>query len=366
MRSTKPLLALLVALASAAGLSGCKRDAPPPVQGAAPPPEPATKPGGCAGGGGQVGDPVTAPFLPRGAAGYCVDPNGETRVFGEGGKYAMDAVCTDCFDGECEVYKSFGLKRVVHLRYVDGAGSPGSVEIYLSQFASTEGAYAMFTKRVVADSDPVETAPRKLEAGGGGAIGTGRAYVWKGAYLAELQYANEVETQAQMKASGDKVLPELAKELGAKLPGAATLPAAAARLPGDDLVPMGVSYVLRDALGVAGTGAGALGYYKKGTKRFRVLSIVKEDADQAKDVTKSFSRQKGATEEKGLGDAAVRVVLGDKDGPRTEWIVARAGKLVVGVGDEEFAMKPEMSASERESVALARDEKVARLRALLK
>ena len=65
-------------------------------------------------------------------------------------------------------------------------------------------------------------------------------------------------------------------------------------------------------------------------------------------------------------DAAVRVVLGDKDGPRTEWIVARAGKLVVGVGDEEFAMKPEMSASERESVALARDEKVARLRALLK
>ncbi|HKQ69070.1 MAG TPA: DUF6599 family protein, partial [Polyangiaceae bacterium] len=166
-------------------LAGCKDNAAA-SQGSAPPPvESAPKPGACVSGGGQVTDAASAAFFPRQAGGYCIDPNGETRVFGEGGKLSMDAICTEAFDGECDVYKGFGLKRVVHIRYIDGAGSPGSVEIYLSQFASSEGAYSMFTKRVIADSDPLSSAPRKLEAGGAGALGTGRAYVWKGLYLAE-------------------------------------------------------------------------------------------------------------------------------------------------------------------------------------
>src|SRR4051812_3429644 len=194
---------------------GCNKDSSS-QQGSPPPPpaESAGKPGACAAGGGQLTDPASAAFFPRAAAGYCLDPNGETRVFGEGGKLSMDAICTEAFDGECEVYKGFHLKRVVQLRYIDGVGSPGSVEIYLSQFATADGAYAMFTKRVIADSDPLEAAPRKLAAGGAGAIGTGRAYVWKGAYLAEIQYANEQETPTQMKASSERVLVPLGTEIG--------------------------------------------------------------------------------------------------------------------------------------------------------
>src|SRR5258706_2192325 len=167
------------------GLAGCNKDNASATQGSAPPPiESASKPGACAGGGGQITDPTSAAFFPRQAAGYCLDPNGETRVFGEGGKLSMDAICTEAFDGECEVYKNFGLKRVVQLRYIDGAGSPGSVEIYLSQFGSSDGAYAMFTKRVIADSDPLEAAPHKLEAGGAGAVGTGPRHGWEGPYPA--------------------------------------------------------------------------------------------------------------------------------------------------------------------------------------
>ena len=71
----------------------------------------------------------------------------------------MDEVCTTAFDGECEVYKRFGLDRVVVLRYVDGTGAPNSVEVNLSRFTTSDGAYAMFTKRVVADGDPAR-APR--------------------------------------------------------------------------------------------------------------------------------------------------------------------------------------------------------------
>src|SRR5262245_42596713 len=334
--------ALLMAVAYI-GIAGCNKDSATASQGSAPPPiESASKPGACSAGGGQVSDPATAPFFPRQSAGYCVDPNGETRVFGEGGKLGMDAICTEAFDGECEVYKSFGLKRVVQLRYVDGAGSPGSVEIYLSQFGSSDGAYAMFTKRVIADSDPLEAAPRKLEAGGAGAIGTGRAYVWKGPYLAEIQYANEQETPAQMKASSERLIVPIGTEIGKKLPGVPALPAAAAKLPPDKMVSMGILYAPKDVLGVDGAGAGATGFYQEGDKRYRVLSIVRDDVDQAKDVLKTFGKLRGATEEKGIGDGAYRLVVQDKDGSKLEWIVARTGKSILGVGDEEFLVQPGM------------------------
>lgn len=367
MRTPHLVLAPLLSIALGAPLAGCSKDSGPAGQGAPPPPvEPAGKPGACAGGGGQVADPATSAFFPRQVAGYCVDPNGETRVFADGAKLTLESVCTDAFDGECEVYKRFGLKRVTNLRYVDGKGSPGTVEIYLSQFATQDGAYAMFTKRVVADGDPAETAPRKLEAGAAAAIGTGRAYVWKGQYLAELQYTNEQETPAQMKASSDTVLAPLGKDLGAKLPGASALPAAAAKLPADDMVPLGISYSPKDVLGVEGAGSGAEGFYKQGDKRWRVVSIVRDDVDQAKDVLKTFAKKKGATEEKGIGEGATHVMLADKDGPKLEWVLARAGKQVVGVGDESFAVKEGMTPSEHDKACLSRDEKLAKLRALLK
>lgn len=353
-------------LLTSAAFTGCNKDNSSAGQGSAPPPvESAPKPGACAAGGGQVNDPASAAFFPRQAAGYCLDPNGETRVFGEGGKLSMDAICTEAFDGECEVYKGFGLKRVVQLRYIDGAGTPGSVEIYLSQFGTADGAYGMFTKRVIADGDPVESAPRKLEAGGAAALGTGRSYIWKGPYLVEVQYANEQETPAQMKASSERLLVPIGTEIGQKLPGAPSLPPAAARLPTDKLVPLGILYSPKDVLGIDGAGAGATGFYKDGDKRYRVLSLVRDDVDQAKDVLKTFGKVRGASEEKGLGEHAYHLFM-QKDGTKIEWIIARAGKVVMGIGDEEFAIKQGMPPAEREKLSLTREEKSARLRALLK
>src|SRR6266545_140433 len=352
------------AVIAALACFACNKDSSSGTRGSAPPPvESASKPGVCAAGGGQIADPAVAALFPRQAAGYCLDPNGETRVFGEGGKLSMDAICTEAFDGECEVYKGFGLKRVVQLRYVDGAGSPGSVEVYLSQFGSVDGAYAMFTKRVIADSDPLEAAPRKLSAGGAGALGTGRAYVWKGSHLAEIQYANEQETPAQMKASSERLLVPIATEIGQKLPGAAALPAAASNLPADKMVPMGILYLPKDLLGLEGAGAGAMGFYKDGEKRYRVLCAVRDDPEQAKDVIKTMSKVRGAAEEKGIGENAYRFVVQDKDGSKIEWVVARAGKTVLGIGDEEFIVQPGMAPAEHEKISLSREEKNARLKA---
>jgi hypothetical protein len=361
-----PRTAIVAVALTCATFLACNKDKPVEKGSAPPPVESAPKPGACAGGGGQISDPVSAGYFPRQAAGYCLDPNGETRVFGEGGKLSMDAICTEAFDGECEVYKGLGLKRVVQLRYIDGAGSPGSVDIYLSQFATIDGAYGMFTKRVIADSDPAEGAPRKLDVGGQGALGTGRAYVWKGLQLAEIQYANEQETPEQMKQSSARILTALATDIGQKLPGAAGLPPAAAKLPAENMIPLGILYATKDVLGLDSTGPGAVGFYKAGDKRWRVLSMVRDDVDQAKDALKPFSRVRGAVDEKGIGDGAYRVTLQDKQGSKLEWVVARAGKAVLGVGDEEYVLPPGVAAAEREKLCLPKEDKLARLKALVK
>lgn len=352
------------ALALALTLTGaCKEDEP---RRAPPPPPPAAAPAACAGGGGKIGDPSTAPFFPRTSGGFCLDPNGAEKTFGEGGKLPLDDIC-DMFDGECEIYKGFNVRRVVEARYVDGAGSPATIDVYLSKFATTEGAYAMFTKRVVGDGDPAgEAVPRPIEGGGAAALGLGNAYLWRGLYLAEITYSDESAAEAALKATSERLLPPLVKEMGGSLPGEPALPAAAAALPKDNLVPLGIRYVVKDALGVSGIGGGAFGYYRDGEKRHRTLALVRTDGDQAKDILASLAKLPGASKEKGIGrDGAVRVMHKDGDGAPTEWFFARTDKTVYGVGDEARVLRSGMTAEEHAKVSLEKDEKIARLKKLL-
>jgi hypothetical protein len=129
---------------------------------------------------------------------------------------------------------------------------------------------------------------------------------------------------------------------------------------------MGILYAPKDVLGVEGAGPGATGFYKDADKRYRVLSIVRDDSDQAKDTLKTFGKLHGATEEKGIGDGAYRVLQKDKDGSKLEWVIARSGKSVVGVGDEEYVVEPAMSGADHDKICLSREDKTTRLKAFLK
>lgn len=346
-------------------LGGCKDDKPK-EDNAPPPPPPsasaATKAGACANGGGEDTDPVSAPFFPRTAGGYCIDPMGEVKTYGEKGKLSMDEVCTTAFDGECEVYKRFGLKRVVSLHYVDGAGKGGSVEVNLSQFADVAGAYGMFTLRVVA-ADPAEpSTPKPLAAGGAGAIGTGRAYVWRGQYLAELQYNNEQESPEQLAKSSDAILRAVAAPLGDKLPGDKAKPPSAEMLPTANLVPNGIVFQPKDIYGWTGIGPVAIGYYKEADARWRVLSIVKDDADQAKDAFKTIKSKPGSLPVAGQGDEAAHVVVSSGgSSPKVEGLVARKGRVVMGILDEEYAL----GGPAGEKARITKDDAIAKLKPLL-
>ncbi len=321
-------------------VGGCSKKEEKLEQGSAPPPVASSKPGACSAGGGTVADAVSAAYFPKLAGGYCIDPHGEARTYGEAAKGSLDAVCTELLDGECEVYKGYGLKRVVTLRYVDGAGSPGTVNVIASRFASVEGAFAFFTKRVIADGDPADGTPKELAAGGQGALGTGIAYVWRGDLVAELSYTNELETPDQIKASSGKVLPELARQLGEQLPGDVNPLPAVRSLPREGRVPMGVAYAHRDVLGIAGLGSGAVGYYQDGATRYRIAALARADEDSAKDVLGTLKKRPGAKVQKDLGFDAVSFTTREADGaPLAEWLAGRSGSNVVIVGDEPLKLK---------------------------
>lgn len=348
---------------------GCDRKSESRDERGTPPPSASTSAGPphqdlCAGGGGQDTDAISAPFVPRMVGAYCLDPQGEPKTYGDKGKLSMDDVCTTAFDGECEVYKRFGLDRVVVLRYVDGSGAPNSVEVNLSRFATEHGAYGMFTKRVVADADPARATVKPLDAGAAGATSSSNAYVWRGRYLVELTFVTEDTkmTPAGMARENEQSTGAIARQIGDKLPGGAGPLASAAALPVASRVPLGVAYYPKDALGVSSIGPAAVGYYREGQKRWRDVAIVRENSDGAKEVLRAFKLKPGSLPVKGLGDEAVLAIIQEApDRAKSEYVFARKGGLVAAIGDEELVLDPTMPSDKQAPLKLTKDEKVQKL-----
>ena len=222
----------------------------------------------------------------------------------------------------------------------------------------------MFTRRVVGDGDPAHPdSPKPLEGGGQSALGWGNAFVWRGAHLAELMY-NDTASDKAIKAKADDLLPPLVKAIGNELSGARDLPPAAEALPTDERLPLGIRYLTDELAGVEGTGEGAFGYFADGEKRWRILSIVKDDSDQAEDVFKSFRRLEGAVEEERVGADARRLML-RLSGTQTEWLVAQKKNRVIGIGDEPRVLRRGMSPEEHRKRTLSQEDKRERLKRLL-
>jgi len=328
--------------------SGCSKDEK--AGGDAPPPTATTPPPSATGSaksasvcepGGEVNDPVSADLFPKHTAGYCVDPKGETKAYGDKAKLTMDDVCTTGIDGECEIYKGFGMTRMVRFMYIDGSGGGGNVEVTLSAFKDMLGAYSMYSKRVVAQDPLDKKAPRVLLAKTQGAIGTGRAYVWRGVYFLELQYNNDKESPEALAKASAKVLTEIGKDIGDRLPGDLRKPRAVEALPDDFMIPNGVE-LLKQPFGVA-CGNGAVGYYKQVDRRHRILAFAGEGSPQTvEDCAKALAKRPGALPVRDFkeGTEATHVVLqATSEAPKVEFVFARKGDVLYGVGDEEYLLQ---------------------------
>ena len=186
--------------------------------------------------------------------------------------------------------------------------------------------------------------------------------MWRGQYLAELQYNNELESPDQLAKSSDAILRAVAAQIGDKLPGSTARPPSAAMLPPENLVANGIVFQPSDLYGWKGVGPAAVGFYKEGDKRWRVVSIVKDDAEQAKDAFKTIKAKPGSLPIASVGDEAAHVVVAPAgSGPKTEMLVARKGRMVVGVMDEEYAL----SGPSGEKARVSKDEALAKIKPLI-
>ncbi len=369
MLVARPLVAIAgMALLSACG-GGAASDAAGSAsaarRGAPPPPAVSASASACASGGGRITDEATGKIMPAVTPGFCLDPNEPARIFGEGGR-PLDDIC-NLFDGECDVYKAFRVVRVAQVRYVSAAGGPATIDVYVSRFASAEDAYGMFTKRVVGDGDPADPAtPKPLAVSGAGALGVGNALVWRGAYLAELTHNDESAGADALKARGDEVLPVLAKSISQAIPGDDALPEAARALPVEGRLPMGLRQVRGPLFGAAKSAAdGAFGYYADGTRRWRHAVLVRGDEAQAKEALASLGEIPGARKERGIADGAVSFHVEESAGLGADWIVARKGKTLIGIGDEVRALVAGEAPPARAAKTLDRDAKIDRLKKLV-
>ncbi len=354
----RPLVLLAV------GQMACGPEAPPRRE---PPPASTVLPGVCANAPHSLVDPVGRAFFPARTANFCLDPQGAERVYGEDAPRPFEKACDELLDGECEVYRAFGAQRVMEVRYVEDSGSPATIAIHLTKFQTAEGAYAMFTQRVVGDGDPASDAtPEPLNTPFSAALGVNNAYVTRGPYLAEIVFTDERagSVTALRKAARESVVP-FAEQIGARLSGDVSALPAVQSLPTNFRLPMGVRYHSRDMLGITGVGPGAVGYYRDGDKRYRVITMVRRDADQAKDLLSIFAAQKGAEREKAPNAGLVRFVIQPAGELPTEWIVGRTGGAVIGIGDEVRVLRDTMTHVERERIQLSTKEKMSRLKVLL-
>ena len=190
----------------------------------------------------------------------------------------------------------------------------------------------MFTKRVVGEKTRRRGHPQGARGRRRRGLGLGNAYLWRGLPGGDHyndEAANEPPSRPLARSSCRRWSSRWATSC--RRDGG---PGPVALLPKDGMVPRGVRYVTKDVLGVEGVGGGAFGYYKEGDDRWRVASIARADAEQAKDVLASFAKATGATKEKNVGEGAVRLTIKESEGVPTEWVFARAGKNVIGIGDE--------------------------------
>jgi hypothetical protein len=132
--------------------------------------------------------------------------------------------------------------------------------------------------------------------------------------------------------------------LCSKLPRTSKLPEALLALPEAERVPMGARYVAGDILGIEGAGPGAVGYYQRDKKRWRVLSVHYADADAAKDVALTLRKTLGWMPHKQTPYDSFKLTFPVSDtGLSVEWVITLQLNRVWGVGDESEVLDPALS-----------------------
>ena len=320
--------ALLLALALSCCRSTPSTTAPRPSASIAPRVE---VPSVCADGGGALGDASLAAWFPQTVGPYCIDPNADQRVFGEGAPFPLgDAAALLSLDPDELAHED--VTRIAAVKYVEDVAEPARLVASVLVFSSAEAAYGFFTERLARAAEVGRPAYAAFDAGAAAVLGETTAYVVRAACVLRLDFANPRLPPAGLAPAARPALTELARAIGERLPGPATLPPAARLLPEAKRTPLSIRYFARDLEGFDGVGPGAVATYGDGSGRYRLALAVRLDADAGKDVMSTLRKRDGSRALKHAPYDALRVAEDDAQaGAVREWIFGRKGALVAGI-----------------------------------
>ncbi len=319
------------------GASGCEREE---KEGVAPPPAPVAQLDPCE----KVG---AAPRegLPGRAAGFCIDPDSDVRRYGASAPTGLDAVCVELFNGECELYKSYGLESVKTLHYVPDSGGLETVNVVVSSFRRSDGAFGFYTRRILGDDLPSRATVKALDEIEGRAVaGIGIVYLWRGKQVVEMTLVSDVATPDEIEQKSAALLPGLAREMARTLIGPTTPERSVRLLEEPELDPLGVAVSSDEILGVAGTGSGAIGYYSRSKPPHRVFSGERRDEAGAKDLLRLLVRSGASNKLKGRDIFRVRRTREGQ--PPETWFLRKQRNTVLGVGPLNVLGEPQLSTPE--------------------
>lgn len=303
--------------------------------------------------------PAFEAWFPRREGAFCIDPNADQRVFGAGGSLPVtDAAEVLALDAG-ELARSDPM-TVVSIFYVEDAAEPGRVTASVMTFPNPDASYAFFTRRIGDAAELGRPVYEPFAAGAAAVLGETTAFVVRAASVLRLDFTNIRLPPARVAAAARPVLTALAKDIGARLPGADKLPPAARLLPEAQQVPLSLRYYATDFGGFEGAGSGALATYVEGSRRYRLALAVRLDADAGKDVLSTLRKREGSRVLKHEAYDATRVAENDDTtGAVREWIFGRKGAVVAGVAfDVPPRAAPKGAPPEREAA-------VAKMRRLL-
>ena len=272
------------------------------------------------------------------ANGFCIDPRSDVRRYGAFSDIPLDAVCTELFNGECELYKSYGLEGVKTLRYLAADGSPRSINVVVSLFHRSSGAFGFYTRRILGSDLPARATVHALKnVAGRGSTGVGVTYLWRGKQVVELTYVSEDETPTEIERNSPQVLHPLTSAISETLLGPTDPSRDVLMLETEELDEQGVK-VEKDVMGVVGAGESAVGYYSRPDTPHRLLIAERRDETGVRDLVSLLQRAGGYKKLKGR-DIYVLRMTAEERAPET-WYARREGNLLLGVGPLELPSAP--------------------------
>lgn len=287
--------------------------------------------------------------LPRSLGAFCLDTYARVRAFGKDAPQPLERGCEQVLGQGCEDGHAQGLEHLAAFRYSDAGGGSASLDVIATRFVTSDAAYAYFTDQLLGDGDPAEQRAKSIEAPGVAVWSGQLASGWLGRYVLTLYYVDPAAPSGELEQAAAASLPGLIRRSLLTLPAGGGPPLAVQRLPEEHRLPLGARFVAGDVLGVPGAGAGAIGHYRNGDKRWRVLTIVRADTDSARDVLGTLARNPSARPL--LGAPAGTIAFTQRrlpTEPNVTWVVGQRHEVIYGVGDEAAAL-PEFTSAEREA-----------------